>query len=136
MGINAYDPSSGAILEGGEPLEVVDSDIIDYENIPMEEIYAMTSPMAPNIGTNEALMPIGNRSEFIDSRGLLPAPPGDTFGSAGNDVGSAPVASEPVAPLGIDVVSELGSAREASGPVAPFGNARDTGAEGVIPGGP
>ena len=30
-----HDPSDGANIEGGEPLEVVDSDIMDFENIEM-----------------------------------------------------------------------------------------------------
>ena len=47
LGKNIFDPASGALLEGGEPLEVVDSDIVDYENIPMEEVYDIIRPMTP-----------------------------------------------------------------------------------------
>ena len=73
LGKNVFDPSEGANLEGGEPLEVVDSDIIDYENIPMEELYeAIRSPSLaapPHSADASAMPPSGSRSK-VDEPGF------------------------------------------------------------------
>ena len=76
-----YDPSAGANLEGGEPLEVIDSDIVEYENIPMEEMYdstrppTLTGPLVNHISSDvepvgSAVMPNSASRSMVDDAGL------------------------------------------------------------------
>ncbi len=82
LGEIVYDPSAGANLEGGEPFEVIDSDIIDCENIPMEEIYDATRPLTGPLVSHivdEAVMPNSGSRSLVDDAGFNARAADSTF---------------------------------------------------------